>query len=286
MSEQEAPKPPKPTSKTSTVPLKKETVRISLRAKPGEGITQPKKDTAQTPTAEGEVPPSSVTKPPVAKGATSKVPAPPAPPSATSVSLKLPKAGSPPPPPSAAPPAPPSVAPVTPGPVTPAPSAPPPAPAATIALKTTSGGGATSTELKKTQKVTVKAVPSAPPGAAPARTVPLATKKAAPGAAGTQALPKATVKLQQPGPGGAQPSGAIDTSSAILLEDEDAESGLLPFAIATTVLSLVALIVTMMSSNVVGLGIPEIKNVSWEKNTGSGWTSTFGSTLPEVPVYK
>jgi hypothetical protein len=144
--------------------------------------------------------------------------------------------------------------------------------------------------LKKTQKVTVKAVPSAAPGAAPAaaKTVPLAAKKGAALAVGTQALPKATVKLEQPGQASGQPSGAIGTSSGVLLGEEDAESGLLPFAIAVTVLGLVALIVTMMASDVVGLGVPEIKKVSWETKdaTGPGWTSSFASKLPEVPKYQ
>ncbi len=38
--------PPVPTAKTSAVPLKKETVRITLRARPGIGVTQPKDHTA------------------------------------------------------------------------------------------------------------------------------------------------------------------------------------------------------------------------------------------------
>ena len=165
--------------------------------------------------------------------------------------------------------------------------------------------------MKKTQKVTVKAAPSAAPGgaktialatkkagAAPpggAKTIPLATKGAAVAPAGTQALPKATVMLQKgapaagagPGATAGQPSGALAaTTDSILLEDEDAESGMLPFTIAAAVLGLVALIVSMMASDVVGLGVPEVQNVSWEKNTGTGWTSSFGATLPDVPVYK
>ena len=61
---------------------------------------------------------------------------------------------------------------------------------------------------------------------------------------------------------------------------------MLPFTIAAAVLGLVALIVSMMASDVVGLGVPEVQNVSWEKNTGTGWTSSFGATLPDAPVYK
>jgi hypothetical protein len=48
--------PPAPAQKTAAVPLKKETVRITLRARPGAGLTQPKEMTAP-------VPPPSITSP-------------------------------------------------------------------------------------------------------------------------------------------------------------------------------------------------------------------------------
>lgn len=48
--------PPSPVQKTAAVPLKKETVRITLRARPGAGLTQPKELTAP-------VPPPSTTSP-------------------------------------------------------------------------------------------------------------------------------------------------------------------------------------------------------------------------------
>lgn len=86
MSDQEAPRPPqppqapappsppaapgvpKPQAASPTVPLKKETVRITLRAKPGTGVPQPRKATAP-------VPPSA----PASK-VTARVPTAPAPP--------------------------------------------------------------------------------------------------------------------------------------------------------------------------------------------------------------
>lgn len=48
--------PPTPVQRTAAVPLKKETVRITLRARPGAGLTQPKEMTAP-------VPPPSITSP-------------------------------------------------------------------------------------------------------------------------------------------------------------------------------------------------------------------------------
>src|SRR5204863_10033866 len=48
--------PPAPVQRTAAVPLKKDTVRITLRARPGTGLTQPKELTAP-------VPPPSITSP-------------------------------------------------------------------------------------------------------------------------------------------------------------------------------------------------------------------------------
>ena len=48
--------PPVPAAKTSAVPLKKETVRITLRARPGAGVTQPKELSAPVPAAPGTAP--------------------------------------------------------------------------------------------------------------------------------------------------------------------------------------------------------------------------------------
>ena len=67
--------------------------------------------------------------------------------------------------------------------------------------------------------------------------------------------------------------------------EDDSEPNVLPFSIIAAVLGIAALIITMMGSDVVGLGLIEQKNPSWEKPTDTGYTSTFGSTLPDVPPY-
>jgi len=150
--------------------------------------------------------------------------------------------------------------------------------------------------MKKTQKVTVKASP-APAGtaSAPAKTVPLKGAKpvtAAGAAPANKALPKATVKLQQPTQalasesGAPQPTGTLSASDSVILEDEDSEAGLLPFAIGAAILGLGALIVAMMASDQVGIGVPEATNPAWERSTDTGWTSSFPTRLPEVPVYE
>ncbi|MFT4550342.1 MAG: hypothetical protein ACI8XO_003952 [Verrucomicrobiales bacterium] len=147
MSEEDnKPKPPaKPTTKTSTVPLKKETVRITLRAKPGagtEGAPAPPKPPAPRPPA-----------PPSAAGA----PRPPAPP--------RPAGGGPPPPAPTIPlsPARPAGAP-----------APPPAGAKTVPLTQapTPSGPAVGAQTARLQ--------STPPNAPGTRPLPKATVKLAP----------------------------------------------------------------------------------------------------------
>ncbi|MFN7561145.1 MAG: hypothetical protein ACK5TH_05160, partial [Prosthecobacter sp.] len=52
---------PSSTPKTSAVPLKKETVRITLRARPGAGVTQAREATAPVSPVTGSVAPSSAT---------------------------------------------------------------------------------------------------------------------------------------------------------------------------------------------------------------------------------
>jgi hypothetical protein len=267
MSDQ-APQPPKPTAKTSTVPLKKETVRITLRAKPQGGAAKPSEDTTVTPSAP---------KPPVSA---------PSPAPAT-------------PPPAAAP----SPAPASPPPAAPPAAAPSPAPAAPPAAGPPSTGMMARTgapELAKTQKVTVKAAPSVGPGAPGAggvtpasKTVPLGGGPVA-AAPATKALPKATVKLQQPTQSLAAPPsgqlGAGPASGPLGMQDgmgiqDDGESNVLPFSIAAAILGIAALVVAMMASDVVGLQLPPSKNPTWEKKTDAGYASTFSSSLPEVPVY-
>ncbi len=237
MSESEnTPTPPPPsTQKTAAVPLKKETVRITLRSRPGAGATQPREATSPvSPVSMGAMPPPDISPkrstapiqlpsaplpPPAPRSATAPVKLPPAPmdvrrttsavpvasspaPSAPAPSMMPPPMGAPRPP--GAPPAatvpmaaprPPS-APGAPMPPS-APGAPRPAgPSAAPGSPPRVEAGAVTASLAKT--VPVRPAVSAPraPGA-PGGAAPLAA--AGPGA-GTGALPKATVKLQQTQP--------------------------------------------------------------------------------------
>jgi len=237
MSDSDAPKPPpKPTAKTSTVPLKKETVRITLRAKPGAGITQPKEETSRAPTVQGAAP-----KPPVAKPAAPKPPVAPA-------------AGGPPKPPAKT-----------------VPLAATPAPAGDMNKTQKVTVRATPAPTKAPAKTVplAKATPAASaPGAAPAtKALPKATVKLQ-----QPTQPMGTTELPAPQPTGALTSSAAADSMA--LEDEP-EGGILPFAIIASVLGLAALIIAMMASDVVGLSVPENVNPTWEKKTDTGYKSTF-----------
>lgn len=74
--------PPSPAQKTAAVPLKKETVRITLRARPGAGLTQPKELTApvQPPSITSPVPrPITTSVTPAGAASTGRVPTAPAP---------------------------------------------------------------------------------------------------------------------------------------------------------------------------------------------------------------
>src|SRR5262249_23995005 len=66
--------PPVPAAKTSAVPLKKETVRITLRARQGAGVTQPKELTTPVPTGTSPVPRAITTSVTPAGAATARVP--------------------------------------------------------------------------------------------------------------------------------------------------------------------------------------------------------------------
>ena len=73
---------PSSTPKTSAVPLKKETVRITLRARPGAGVTQAREATAPVSPVTGSIAPSSATTsavPVAAKTATAPIQLPSAP---------------------------------------------------------------------------------------------------------------------------------------------------------------------------------------------------------------
>ena len=232
------PDPPKPSTKTSTVPLKKETVRITLRARPEEtGPVAPKGSTAPVP----------------AKGGTAPVPEPtpaPAPPAAAAPAPTPPPApvvgGAPAPPP--APSAPPA-------PLTPAPGAPKPPGAKTIPL-----AKAPSPAAGAAAPVGAKTIPlaKAPKPAGPAvgkQTTPLGK----PGGGGAKPLPQATVKLQQTQPMAKGPAtgAAVPATPDIKgteaeeedWEEEYEESGLVAFSVVVLLLSLAVLGITLITWN-------------------------------------
>lgn len=283
------PSPPSSTPKTASVPLKKETVRITLRGRPGAGVTQPRESTAPVSPATGGVPasmnttsvvptmskkatapiqlPSAPLPPPAPKSSTApvKLPAPPMPPPSRKTTSAIPVASSPPPsappatssmpPPVARPPAAP-VAPKPPGaPTAPRPVAPPMAglPAATRPLAQN---------------------PAAPPPRVEtgAPTVPLQQKVGAPGprrpgastgpmvGGGTAPLPKATVKLQptqamQRPSISAPPSAPVKRSAAAdaeqFYEEKDPEAGLVPLSVICFVLSAILMVVQMFGADAV-----------------------------------
>lgn len=301
------PIPPPPSPKTSAVPLKKETVRITLRARPAAGVTQPREATApvmpvpqavKKATAPIQLP-SAPLPPPAPKSSTTPVTLPPAPmppPSAARPMPPVPTAVGAPPAPSAigAPPAPTAVAPRPPVPV--APGA-PMAPGAPVAPR----------------------APGAPvvPGAAPrletgATTAPLAPRPAprpvgggtSPMAAGggTSALPKATVKLQgTPTPG--RPKMATPSAAPIkraaqketeqFYEEKDPEAGLVPLSVVCLILGVVLLVIQILATDTVtsspanqpsGLMVPEVVRVDWETQDATGaWRSSFDRLLPQIP---
>lgn len=87
--------PPSPVAKTSAVPLKKETVRITLRARPGAGVTQPKELTTPVPSVGTSPIPSVSGAVPAPRTATAPVT--PAPVSKSTSPIQLPSAPLPPP---------------------------------------------------------------------------------------------------------------------------------------------------------------------------------------------
>ncbi len=201
----EAPKPPKPMTKTSAVPLRKETVRVTLKADDAPAPAAPKAPSAPSAPAAPAAPAA-----PVAPSA----PAAPKPPTASAP-------GAPAPPKAAAP-----------GPPKPSGSAPAPAP--TVALKT-AGGAAPGSAPAPAPTVPLK-VGGAAPASAPLKTQPLTT----PGA--TAQLPKATVPLggtQQLG----QPTGLQTTPGAIggFDDDDEVEEN----ATLTSVLAILCLVAAL-----------------------------------------
>jgi hypothetical protein len=213
--------PPTPVAKTSAVPLKKETVRITLRARPGAGLTQPKELTTPIPSTTGTTPvprpitvsvtpagaatarvptapiviaskatapiqlPSSPLPPPAARMSTTQVQLPPAP------IVPISPSGAP-PRPSIAPPRPPGAPPAAPG-------IPPTVPLAKIPAGAGAGGPPRPPGVGAPKPALGMGAPKPPPGAPRmepgATTVPLA--KSPPGGA-----PRPGAMTATPGPGG------------------------------------------------------------------------------------
>ncbi|MCE2692872.1 MAG: hypothetical protein LW645_01180 [Verrucomicrobiaceae bacterium] len=278
--------PPATTPKTAAVPLKKETVRITLRGRPGVGVTQPREATAPVAPSAGSFPaspkttsvvptmakkatapiqlPSAPLPPPAPRRSTSpvKLPAPPLSPPSKKTTSAIPVSASPPPaapPPSSPMPPPgrplaPSAPPIAkpPGvPTAPRPAAPPMAglPAATRPLAQN------------------PAAPPAPRVEAGAPTVPLQKGPPRPPGSGTgpmtgsaAPLPKATVKLaptqvmQRPSIS-APPSAPVKRSAAAdaeqFYEEKDPEAGLVPLSVICFVLSAILMAVQMFGADAV-----------------------------------
>lgn len=296
------PIPPPPSPKTSAVPLKKETVRITLRARPAAGVTQPREATAPV------MPVPQAVKKATAPIQLPSAPLPPPAPKSSTAPVTLPPA--PMPPPSAARPMPPAPTAIGAPPAPSAPSAPaapaaprPPVPVAPVAPAAPAAPRA----------------PGAPtvPGAAPrletgATTAPLAPRPAprpvgggtSPMAAGggTSALPKATVKLQgTPAPG--RPKMATPSAAPIkraaqkdteqFYEEKDPEAGLVPLSVVCLILGVVLLVIQILATDTVtsspanqpsGLMVPEVVRVDWETQDATGaWRSSFDRLLPQIP---
>ena len=227
--------PQKPKASTSTVPLKKETVRISLRASVDDsGPVAPKGSTAPI---SADSPSTAPVAPPPAGGA----PTPPQAPSAAAT----------PTPPPAAPAAP--AAPVG-AKTIPLAKAPDPL-GPTKPVPTTGSPGAATPVGAKTIPL-AKAPVSGGPGPVGKATVPLQQ----PG--GAKPLPQATVKMGQTQPMAQNaPTSQLSQkpniqSTAAEVEDEwdeeYEESGLMPFAIIVLILALVVLGIELMTKMGVG----------------------------------
>ncbi len=283
-----SPPPSGSTPKTAAVPLKKETVRITLRGRPGAGVTQPREATSPVSPATGGIPaslnttsvvpmmakkatapiqlPSAPLPPPAPKSSTSpvKLPAPPLSPPSKKTTSAIPVASSPPPaapapsssmPPPAARPTAPPVAPKPPGaPTAPRPTAPPMAglPAATRPLSQNPAAPPPRTETGAPTVQLQKPTPGAPrpPGAG---TGPMTGGPTAP-------LPKATVKLQptqamQRPSISAPPSAPVKRSAAAdaeqFYEEKDPEAGLVPLSVICFLLSAVLMVVQMFGADAV-----------------------------------
>ncbi|MBL9113741.1 MAG: hypothetical protein JNJ83_01960 [Verrucomicrobiaceae bacterium] len=308
--------PPPGQSKTAAVPLKKETVRITLRARPGAGVTQPREATAPISPATAGVPrkttaqvnlPAAPLPPASSKAPTNPVKLPPAPipppgrktmnvtPAPTAgvpaPSLPAPAAAPRPPAPGGAPrPAAPAVAGGAPRP--PAPGAPrPPTPGAAPAPKVETGAA--------TQPLT--AAPR-PPMAGPR---PPAAGATAPMAAGSTAnLPKATQKIGAAPAPMSRPAIAAPQSAPVkraamadsqqFYEEKDPDAGLMPLSIVCFLFAAVLLGVQILSTDKLTFSpegedspykVPAASPAKWEeRNDETGeYTSKWRSALPTIP---
>ncbi len=278
--------PPATTPKTAAVPLKKETVRITLRGRPGAGVTQPREATSPVAPSAGSFPaslnttsvvptmakkatapiqlPSAPLPPPAPKSSTSpvKLPAPPLSPPSKKTTSAIPVSASPPPaapPPSSPMPPPgrasaPSAPPISkpPGaPTAPRPAAPPMAglPAATRPLAQNPAAPPAPRVEAGAPTVPLQKGPPRPPGSG-----------TGPMAGATAPLPKATVKLaptqvmQRPSIS-APPSAPVKRSAAAdaeqFYEEKDPEAGLVPLSVICFVLSAILMAVQMFGADAV-----------------------------------
>lgn len=302
--------PPVPSAKTSAVPLKKETVRITLRARPGAGVTQPKEFTAPVPSpGTAPVPRAITTSVTPAGAATARVPTSPVLPvsgaSKATAPIQLPSAPLPPPAARASttqvhlPPRPPGAPAAPPRP----PGAPPPLMAPTVPLAKVPAGGIRPPGAPKPPGMTVEAgaatVPLAKTPGAPKPPVQGAPVAPRPGP--TQLLPKATVQLAKGTTplakqgSAAAPSGIAATRGAEeeeFYEEKDPEAGLAPLAVACLFLAL-----ALMGFNLLGTDkaffaekgsespfmVPAADDPAWEQKQPDGThKSTFSTKLDEI----
>lgn len=305
------PIPPPSTQKTSAVPLKKETVRITLRARPAAGVTQPRE--ATSPVSPVSAAPKKATSPIQLPSA----PLPPPAPKSSTAPVALPIAPMPPPSAQMTPSVPTAVglpAPTAPRPAAPSAPRPPGAPSAPAVPLIPGAPSAPMAPRSAAPRVEAGLATAPLAGGAdlPSATVRMkfptqgvAAPRPAPravGAGGTATLPKATVKLQQgagvgrpgmPTPSAAPVKRVAQQDSEDFYDEKDPEAGLVPLSVMCLVLGVVLLVVQMMATDTVvstpanqpsALMVPENTRVDWEtQDATGGWKSSFERVLPQIP---
>ncbi len=303
--------PPIPAAKTSAVPLKKETVRITLRARPGAGVTQPKELTAPVPGPGAPPVPRAITTSVTPAGAaTARVSTAPVVllggPSKSTAPIQLPSAPLPPPAAHASttqvhlPAAPAGIRPpnLPGGPPRP-PGVPAPAMAPTVPLAKIPGGA-----LRPPGAPAVGG--PKPPGAAieaGAATVPLAKSPGPPKPPGagapaakpgpTQMLPKATVQLTT-GPASMPSQSPVKqrAEQEEYEEERDPEAGFAPLAVACLFLALALMGVNLLGTDKAFASekgsespfmVPASDDPAWEQKQPDGsHKSMFNTKLEEI----